>query len=82
MMLSCQLKCLVLDSRLRGNDGCRHNRLKPSRRGELEITDVNNHYLKAGRLGYQIIEEYCTDAGTLGSLDYANQLVRDKPPVF
>ncbi|MEZ6143511.1 MAG: sugar phosphate nucleotidyltransferase [Zavarzinella sp.] len=56
--------------------------LKPSRRGELEITDVNNHYLKAGRLGYQIIEEYWTDAGTLDSLDYANQLVRDKPPVF
>jgi glucose-1-phosphate thymidylyltransferase len=56
--------------------------LKPSGRGELEITDVNTHYLKAGRMGYSIIEEYWTDAGTLDSLDYANQLVRDKPPIF
>jgi glucose-1-phosphate thymidylyltransferase len=56
--------------------------LKPSGRGELEITDVNNHYLKAGRMGYSIIEDYWTDAGTLDSLDYANQLVRDKPPIF
>ncbi|HVK07638.1 MAG TPA: sugar phosphate nucleotidyltransferase [Gemmataceae bacterium] len=56
--------------------------LKPSGRGELEITDVNNHYLKAGRMGYSVIEGYWTDAGTLDSLDYANQLVRDKPPVF
>ena len=56
--------------------------LKPSGRGELEITDVNNHYLKAGRMGYSIIEGYWTDAGTLDSLDFANQLVRDKPPVF
>ena len=56
--------------------------LRPSGRGELEITDVNNHYLKAGRMGFSIIEGYWTDAGTLDSLDHANQLVRDKPPTF
>ncbi len=56
--------------------------LKPSGRGELEITDVNNYYLKASRMGYSIIEEYWTDAGTLDSLQFANQLVREKPPIF
>lgn len=56
--------------------------LKPSGRGELEITDVNNHYLKKGRLGYTILEGYWTDAGTLDSLAHANQLVREDPPRF
>jgi glucose-1-phosphate thymidylyltransferase len=56
--------------------------LKPSRRGELEITDVNLHYLKKGRLGYTVLEGYWTDAGTLESLAHANQLVHDNPPVF
>jgi glucose-1-phosphate thymidylyltransferase len=56
--------------------------LKPSGRGELEITDVNTHYLSKGRLGYTIIDGYWTDAGTLDSLAYANQLVRENPPVF
>jgi glucose-1-phosphate thymidylyltransferase len=57
-------------------------RLKPSRRGELEITDVNLHYLRESRLGYSRIEGYWTDAGTPDSLSLANQLVRDQPPVF
>jgi len=56
--------------------------LKPSGRGELEITDVNNYYLKQGRMGYSIIDGYWTDAGTLDSLAVANQLVRDEPPVY
>jgi len=56
--------------------------LKPSRRGELEITDVNNHYLSQGRLGYSILDGYWTDAGTLDSLDFANELVRKEPPRF
>jgi glucose-1-phosphate thymidylyltransferase len=56
--------------------------LKPSGRGELEITDVNTHYLKQGRLGYSKLEGYWTDAGTLDSLAYANQLVRENPPIF
>lgn len=56
--------------------------LKPSARGEYEITDVNNYYLKAGRMGYSILDGYWTDAGTLDSLDYANELVRKEPPKF
>ena len=56
--------------------------LKPSRRNELEITDVNNHYLKQGRLGCFALDGYWTDAGTLDSLDYANELVRKEPPRF
>ncbi len=56
--------------------------LQPSRRGELEITDVNRHYLQQGRLGYTVLEGYWTDAGTLESLALANQLVNDKPPLY
>jgi glucose-1-phosphate thymidylyltransferase len=56
--------------------------LKPSGRGELEITDVNRHYLKDGRLGYTILDGYWTDAGTLDSLDVANELVRKNAPKF
>ncbi len=56
--------------------------LKPSGRGELEITDVNNYYLKAGRMGYSALDGYWTDAGTLDSLDTANELVRKTPPVW
>ncbi len=56
--------------------------LKPSGRGELEITDVNTHYLKQGRLGSSVLDGYWTDAGTLDSLDVANELVRKEPPVW
>jgi glucose-1-phosphate thymidylyltransferase len=56
--------------------------LRPSRRGELEITDVNRFYLEKGRIGYSILNGYWTDAGTLDSLATANQLVRDTPPRF
>ncbi len=56
--------------------------LKPSRRGELEITDVNRYYLQQGRLGYTILDGYWTDAGTLESLALANQLVNERPPLF
>ena len=56
--------------------------LKPSGRGELEITDVNTYYLKQGRLGFSVLDGYWTDAGTLDSLDYANELVRKEPPRF
>jgi glucose-1-phosphate thymidylyltransferase len=56
--------------------------LRPSHRGELEVTDVNNHYLAAGRLGSFTLEGYWTDAGTLDSLDHANDLVRKEPPRF
>ena len=56
--------------------------LKPSGRGELEITDVNNYYLREGRMGYSVLDGYWTDAGTLDSLDTANELVRKEPPRF
>ena len=56
--------------------------LKPSRRGELEITDVNNFYLEQGRMGFSTLDGYWTDAGTLDSLDVANDLVRKVAPTF
>jgi glucose-1-phosphate thymidylyltransferase len=56
--------------------------LKPSSRGELEITDVNRHYLEQRRLGYTMLNGYWTDAGTLESLAHANQLVSEDPPQF
>jgi glucose-1-phosphate thymidylyltransferase len=56
--------------------------LRPSARGELEITDVNRHYLTKGRLGYRILQGYWTDAGTLESLATANQLARTEPPRY
>jgi glucose-1-phosphate thymidylyltransferase len=49
--------------------------LKPSARGELEITDVNNAYIKAGSLSWDVLEGWWTDAGTIESLYLANQLV-------
>lgn len=49
--------------------------LKPSARGELEITDVNNSYIAEGSLSYSILEGWWTDAGTFDSLLRANTLV-------
>jgi len=54
--------------------------LKPSDRGELEITDVNNAYIAKGQLTYDILEGWWTDAGTFESLDRANELVAKEPP--
>jgi len=51
--------------------------LKPSGRGELEITDVNNAYLQRGDLTYDILEGWWTDAGTFDSLYRATQLVAE-----
>lgn len=48
--------------------------LKPSGRGELEITDVNNVYLKKGELTYDILDGWWTDSGTFDSLLRANNL--------
>lgn len=56
--------------------------LKPSGRGELEITDVNNAFLKQQRLRHGELRGYWTDAGTLESLAVANQLVHESAPVF
>lgn len=49
--------------------------LRPSGRGELEITDVNNAYIKAGTLTWDVLDGWWTDAGTIASLHLANQLV-------
>jgi len=55
-------------------------RLKPSRRGELEITDVNNVYAAAGKLTHRTLTGWWTDAGTFDSLHEAsNRLWRDRP---
>jgi glucose-1-phosphate thymidylyltransferase len=49
--------------------------LKPSPRGELEITDVNNAYIKRGLMTWDLLEGWWTDAGTFESLRLAGQLV-------
>lgn len=48
--------------------------LKPSGRGELEITDVNNAYLTRGELTHEKLQGWWTDAGTIDSLLLANRL--------
>ena len=49
--------------------------LKPSGRGELEITDVNNAYIEQGTMTYEILDGWWTDAGTFESLHRAGNLV-------
>ncbi|MEC0264326.1 sugar phosphate nucleotidyltransferase [Paenibacillus anseongense] len=51
--------------------------LKPSGRGELEITDVNNAYIEKNLLTYDILEGWWTDAGTHASLAKANELAKE-----
>ncbi len=51
--------------------------LKPSDRGELEITDVNNEYIKRKSMTYSIIDGWWTDAGTFESLYRASRLVAE-----
>ncbi len=54
--------------------------LKPSARGELEITDVNNTYIARNQLQYDILAGWWTDAGIFESLGRANELVIKEPP--
>jgi glucose-1-phosphate thymidylyltransferase len=49
--------------------------LKPSDRGELEITDVNNAYIERGDLAWDVLDGWWTDAGTFESLFRANGLI-------
>jgi len=49
--------------------------LKPSARGELEITDVNNAYIAEGSMSYAFLDGWWTDAGTFESLLRATNLV-------
>ncbi len=51
--------------------------LKPSDRGELEITDVNNAYIQRGDLTHDVLEGWWTDAGTFESLYRATRLVAE-----
>lgn len=51
--------------------------LKPSGRGELEITDVNNAYIEKNELTYDILQGWWTDAGTHASLAKANELAKE-----
>lgn len=53
------------------------NTIKPSARGELEITDVSNHYIKEGKMGASFVKGEWTDAGTFESLFRANSIVRN-----
>lgn len=59
-------------------DKCRE--LKPSGRGELEITDVNNAYIREGTMTFSILEGWWTDAGTFNSLLRATNLVAQRNP--
>lgn len=60
--------------------------IKPSDRGELEITDVNKWYLREDRLSYDFLfndlEDYWIDAGTYDTYTKANILVRKNPPRY
>ena len=56
----------------------RVRKLRPSGRGEFEITDVNNSFLFEGQLSYDVIEGGWTDAGTFESLWRATKMVREK----
>jgi glucose-1-phosphate thymidylyltransferase len=51
--------------------------LKPSGRGELEITDVNNYYIARGQMTWDMLQGQWTDAGTFESLLRANTLMAD-----
>ena len=51
--------------------------LKPSERGELEITDVNNAYIERGTMTYDILDGWWSDAGTFDSLLHASRLVAE-----
>lgn len=51
--------------------------LKPSDRGELEITDVNNHYINRGEMTWSELDGWWTDAGTFESLRHASNMVAE-----
>jgi glucose-1-phosphate thymidylyltransferase len=53
----------------------RIRKLKPSARGEFEITDVNNQFLADGTLTHSMLHGWWTDAGTFDSLLHATNLV-------
>ncbi|GLH70645.1 glucose-1-phosphate thymidylyltransferase [Geothrix rubra] len=56
--------------------------VKPSGRGEMEITDVNNAYIARGELSFGTFHGWWTDAGTFSSLALANDLANKEPVPF
>jgi len=58
------------------------SQVKPSGRGEMEITDVNNTYISKGQMSFGTLEGWWTDAGTFPSLALANELARKSPMPF
>jgi glucose-1-phosphate thymidylyltransferase len=56
--------------------------LEPSARGELEITDVNNAYIREGTLTFSFLQGWWTDAGTFDSLLRASTLVAQGQPEY
>jgi len=52
--------------------------LKPSQRGELEITDVNNFYISQGTATYEILKGFWSDAGTFETLFKSVRFIRNK----
>jgi len=53
-------------------------KLEPSERGELEITDVNNMFINSGKMTWDMLDGWWTDAGTFESLFRANSLAAQK----
>jgi len=51
--------------------------LEPSKRGEMEITDVNNCFIEEGTMTFEVLEGWWTDAGTFESLHRASNMVAD-----
>jgi glucose-1-phosphate thymidylyltransferase len=56
--------------------------VRPSGRGELEITDVNNAYIRRGEMSFGSFEGWWSDAGTFPSLAHAGELSLKEPPPF
>jgi len=51
-------------------------KLTPSGRGELELTDVNNFFIEAGKMGYEKVKGFWSDAGTFESLFRSSEFAR------
>ena len=56
--------------------------VRPSGRGEMEITDVNNAYIHRGQMTFGRLEGWWSDAGTFPSLAHAGELAAQEPPPF
>lgn len=54
------------------------NKLEPSERGQLEITDANNKYIDAGSMRWAELKGFWSDAGTFNSLFRANHFWAEK----